>query len=95
MGLVWSQSTYQLVKQGNKKFETAEYTEAEVAYRKALDKDPSLGIAEYNLGSSKYQAGVHDNAISRFQKAVDSFQDKEDKAHAYHNLGNSYLSKKE
>lgn len=95
MGLVWSQSTYQLVKKGNKKFETAEYTEAEVAYRKALDKDPSLGIVEYNLGSSKYQAGSHDNAISRFQKAVDSFQDKENKAHAYHNLGNSFLSKKE
>ncbi|MFT4968453.1 MAG: Ca-activated chloride channel family protein [Chitinophagales bacterium] len=93
--VTWAQSTYSLIQQGNKQVNKEQYTDAEIDYRKALEQEASLTVAEYNLGNTKYLLEDHDAAIERFKKAAEKFEDKGDKSHAYHNMGNSYLSKKE
>ncbi len=93
--VTWAQSTYRLIQQGNKQVNKEQYTDAEIDYRKALEQEASLTVAGYNLGNTKYLLEDHDAAIERFKKAAEKFEDKGDKSHAYHNMGNSYLSKKE
>ena len=88
-----AQTTYQWIEKGNKLVKKEAFDDAEVAYRKAIEQDGNLPVAEYNVGVAKYGQGNHDKAIERFLKATEKFESPEDKAHAFHNLGNSYLSK--
>jgi tetratricopeptide (TPR) repeat protein len=45
-----------LVRQGNELFQTEQFTDASVAYKKALEQNPSYAKAAYNLGGALYQA---------------------------------------
>lgn len=80
------------IRQGNKLFLSNKYAEAEIAYRKALEKDPASKEANYNLGTAQYQQQKFEDAIQSFKKAtVDYKGDKLKQAAGYHNLGNAYF----
>lgn len=83
------------IRQGNKLFLANKYAEAEIAYRKALEKDRASKEANYNLGTAQYQQQKFEDAIQSFKKAtVDYKGDKLKQAAGYHNLGNAYFMNK-
>lgn len=89
-----AQSAYGYVKQGNKDIKEKNYTEAEIYYRKSLDKKPEEIVPVYNIGVSQYLQNNFEQAQGFFTNSAEKFENKEDKAQAYHNLGNAYLEEK-
>lgn len=85
----FAQAERKYVRQGNRAFEDGNYPDAEIRYRKALEKDTTSLAADYNLGNALYKEKQYDAAASRYaalakkQKAADIL------GRQYYNLGNS------
>ena len=72
--------------------DTTRYQNAEVDYRKAIEKDPNNWDALYNLANSLYRQNKFEEANKQYQAVAGMDNDnKEDLAKAFHNLGNTYL----
>ena len=50
-----AQNSRSLLRRGNSFYEDKKYKEAEINYRKAVEKDTSSVRAQYNLGNSLYK----------------------------------------
>ena len=83
------------IKAGNEFYEKSEHEKAETAYREALLKNKNSQEANFNLGNTLYRQGKFDLAKDQFQVIAETTADKTTAAAAYHNLGNTYMSKKE
>ncbi len=77
------------IREGNRTYEKGRYDDAEVEYRKALEKDPKSAPAQYNLGNSEYKQQRFEEAARSFNNTVPAIEDPEERAAAWHNLGNS------
>jgi Ca-activated chloride channel family protein len=60
------------VKKGNLLYNTNKYAEAAKFYQEALAKEPSSGIAAFNLGLAKYRTNGYDASIEKFNNAIAS-----------------------
>ncbi|MCF8229092.1 MAG: tetratricopeptide repeat protein [Bacteroidales bacterium] len=89
-----AQSDNKLVREGNKKYEEGLFEEAEVDYRKALEKNENSLKGEFNLGDAIYQQNNFTESAKVFNEITRKFADKKVRAEAFHNLGNSYLEDK-
>lgn len=87
----YPQSVRSLVNSGNDLYAERNYTEAEVNYRKALEKDITSVPGHFNLGSALYKQGKFDDAVKAFEDAVRKSETPTTKAKAYYNLGDAYL----
>ncbi len=85
------------IKDGNELYRNERYAEAEVAYRKALEQNPSSEIASYNLASSLIkQSGNADpnngknpmNEASNLLKGLTTSNNVNIVENAYYDLGN-------
>ena len=85
------QSTRSLIREGNGLFRDQKYTDAEVSYRKALEKEKSLVQGHFNLGDALHKQGKFDEAMKEYETALGEAQEKDTKAYAYYNIGNSQL----
>lgn len=56
---------------GNKYFDRGKYKEANIMYRRALEKDKLFGAAYYKLGLTDYKQGNLTNAVANFRRAAD------------------------
>ncbi|HVW10668.1 MAG TPA: tetratricopeptide repeat protein [Bryobacteraceae bacterium] len=56
---------------GNKYFEQKKYKEANIYYRKALDKDKRFGMAYYKLALTDLELGQVPSAVGMLQRAVE------------------------
>jgi len=80
------------IREGNKHYKSNRFTEAEIAYRKGLLKNPSSPEATYNLGNALFKQEKYAEALEQYQKVVPSDKiSKEKLAAALHNTGNSLL----
>jgi len=84
-----------LTRQGNKEFEKADYKEAEVNYRKALELELTHFTAQYNLANNLYKQERYKEAAEQFSDIMDIAPNDKIKSQILHNLGNSYLKEKE
>lgn len=75
------------IRQGNKSFRTGQFDQSEVAYRKALEKNPRNPQAHYNLGNSLMAQKKDSAAIQSLQKSTETETSKTRKAMAFHNIG--------
>lgn len=82
------------VREGNSLYQQKKYTDASVAYQKALSKNTKYNKAAYNLGNAFYQNKNYKEAIPQFELAAQTAKDKPTKAEAYHNLGNTMMESK-
>lgn len=82
-----------LARQGNDAYAAGKYDEAESNYRKSFHKNPEGDINEaiYNMGNSLFQQERYGEAAEKFNNSVEQLTDKNQKAKAYHNMGNSLL----
>ncbi len=83
------------VRSGNKMYKSGKYTEAEIAYRKGLLKNPKSFEATYNLGDALFKQKKYPEALQQYNNAL-ALQpgNKEKIAAAFHNTGNSLLMDK-
>ncbi len=86
-----AQSVRSLVNGGNDLYAEKKFSDAEVNYKKALDKDVTLMPGHYNLGNSLYRQNKLDEAIKSFEEAVQKSETKQLQAQAYYNLGDAQL----
>ena len=82
-----AQTDRQFVRQGNKLFRSGDYPNAEVSYRKALEKNDRNPQAIYNLGNSLMAQNKDSAAVAEFEKAAKIETNTLRKSMAYHNMG--------
>ena len=83
----FAQNDRRYITQGNKLFRSGQFDKAEVAYRKAIEKNPRNPQAHYNLGNSLMAQKKDSAAVQSFQKSTELETSKIRKAMAYHNMG--------
>ena len=97
--LLFAQHESGNIRSGNRHYESERYTDAEVDYRRGIDKNPDSFEAHYNLGNALFRQDKYDEAAREYTKAYQVLEnnkgktDKQDTlrlAHSYHNLGNSF-----
>ena len=82
-----------LIRQGNRLYEEGKFKEAEIDYRKALEKKPLSAKGSYNLGNSLYRQENYEEAMRNFSDAGGRMKETDTKSRAasMHNLGNALL----
>ncbi len=91
VSVVNAQSVRSLVNGGNDLYAEKKYGDAEVKYKKAVEKDITLMPGHYNLGNSFYRQNKVDEAIKSYEEAVQKSETKNAGAKAYYNLGDAQL----
>ena len=82
-----AQTDRQYVRQGNKQFRAGNYADAEVSYRKALEKNNRNTQASYNLGNALLMQNKDSAAVAEFERAAKGEPNSLRKSKAYHNMG--------
>ncbi len=91
---VHAQSERSLIRDGNRSYKENNFTDAEVKYKKALEKNKDLPQGLFNLGDALYKQGRFDEAANQFLRASSKNDDAAAKSGMYHNLGNALLKEK-
>lgn len=86
---VFSQAERKFVRRGNRQYEDKKYQEAEIQYRKALEKSPGSVAADYNLGNALYRQNQFDAAAQRYKDLSGKPKDGQTLTSDYYNLGNA------
>ena len=84
---VSAQTDRQYVRQGNKLYRGGDYPNAEVSYRKAVEKNARNPQAAFNLGNALMAQKKDSAAIEQFENAAKLETNPLRKAQAYHNMG--------
>ena len=84
---IQAQTDRMLVRHGNKQFRAGNYAEAEVSYRKAVEKNPRNAQAIFNLGNALLGQRKDSAAVSQFEQAAKLETNPIRKSQAYHNIG--------
>ncbi|TAH39113.1 MAG: tetratricopeptide repeat protein [Bacteroidetes bacterium] len=92
LGSIYAQTERKIIKEGNEKYNSKKYSEAEIEYKKSLEKNKNSTAGKYNLGNSYYRQDKMDEAAGQYQSLLlNKDLSAENKAKAFHNLGNTYL----
>ena len=86
-----AQSTRSLVNGGNDLYRDQKFSDAEVNYRKALEKEKGLVQGHFNLGDALTKQGKYDQAVREYQEALAKAERKDTKAYASYNIGNAQM----
>jgi Ca-activated chloride channel family protein len=90
-GPLSAQSTRSLVNGGNDLYRDQKFSDAEVNYRKALEKEKGLVQGHFNLGDALSKQGKYDEAVKEYEAAKEKAEGKGTKAYADYNIGNSLM----
>ena len=82
-----AQTDRHYIRQGNKLFRSGDYPNAEVSYRKAIEKNPKNSQAVFNLGNALMAQKKDSAAVVQFESASKLETNPLRKAKAYHNMG--------
>jgi tetratricopeptide (TPR) repeat protein len=88
---VFSQGDRKYIRLGNKRYYNEKYDEAEVQYRKALEKTPDSKKADYNLANTLYKQEKYEAAGTKYMDLTGREKEKDELAKYYYNLGNSFF----
>ena len=83
----FAQTDRQYLRQGNKQFNAGDYANAEVSYRKAIEKNPRNPQAIYNLGNALMAQKKDSASIEQFQNAAKLETNPLRKYQSFHNIG--------
>lgn len=94
VGTTFGQTEKKYIRQGNSQYEENKFSEAEVSYRKAIDKASQSSNAGFNLGDALYKQNKYEEAGKQFTESFSSMTDNKKKSASLYNLGNSLLNNK-
>jgi len=86
-----AQEERKYIRKGTNMYEKGEFLDAEIEYRKALDKKFNSYEGRFNVAASQYKQEKFKEAVSDLQSLANQTDDPEKLHQIYHNLGNSYL----
>lgn len=89
-----AQTDKKYIRQGNRQYEKSKFSESEILYRKAIDKNKQSSDAVFNTGDALYRQNKFEDAGKQFLDHTSQAGDKYSKAAGYYNLGNSLLKAK-
>ena len=89
--VAFAQTKRELNNDGVDLYKTKKYADAEVKFKKGLEKDPEMFQGHFNLGDAYYKQGRYDEAIQSFKNSLQFTENKENQSKVYHNIGNSLL----
>jgi tetratricopeptide (TPR) repeat protein len=104
VSLLYAQQESPDVRLGNKQYNDSNYVDAEVNYRRAVDKNDQSFEAHYNLGDALYRQDKYPEALEQYTKAEQllktdgkSHNNQIDKrlADTYHNIGNALYAQQQ
>ncbi|MEG8946880.1 tetratricopeptide repeat protein [Rosettibacter firmus] len=87
----FAQSYRNLINEGVELYKNKKFADAEVNFKKGLEKKSDLFEGHFNLGDAYYKQGRYDEAIQAYKNALSFTKDKINKSKVYHNIGNSFL----
>lgn len=96
--LLFAQKEAPDIRHGNRDYNKDNFAEAEVDYRRGLEKNNQSYEAHYNLGDALFRQNKYPEAAEEFIKAaqvIDPKKDKQKAAKTYHNLGNSLFAQQQ
>jgi septal ring factor EnvC (AmiA/AmiB activator) len=93
-GICFGQGEKKYIRQGNGKYNDNKFSESEVSYRKALDKNKMSSDAGFNLGDALYKQNKYEDAGKQFLENSSISADNIKKSNSLYNLGNSLLNNK-
>jgi tetratricopeptide (TPR) repeat protein len=83
----FAQTDRQYIRDGNRAFRMGDYANAEVAYRKAVEKNPRNPQAVYNLGNALFAQKKDSAAVQQYEQAAKLETNPKRRAMSYHNIG--------
>ena len=86
-----AQADRKFIRQGNRQYEKEKYSDSEILYRKATDKNKGSADAVFNTGDALYRQKKFEDAGRQFSENQKMNEDKDKKSASLYNLGNSLL----
>ena len=96
--ILFAQKEASDVRRGNREYNKQNYTEAEVNYRRGLEKNKNGYEAHYNLGDALFKQDKYADAQAEFETAAKMLDKKSDKtryAKTMHNIGNCQFAQQQ
>ena len=85
----FAQNKKSFLRDGNTLYADSSYNDAEMQYRKSLEKDQDYFNASFNLADAVYKQERYEESSALFDALIDNAPTENDLAKVYHNLGNS------
>ena len=82
-----AQNDRDYIREGNRNFRSGKFAEAEVSYRKSIEKNPRNPQAAYNLGNALFAQKKDSAAVVAYESGVQLETSAIRKAMGYHNMG--------
>lgn len=86
------------IRHGNRQYNKDNFEQAEVDYRRGMEKNNNSYEAHYNTGNALFRQNKYPEAAEEFIKAaqlIDLKKDRQKAAKVYHNLGNSLFAQQQ
>ncbi len=90
-----AQSFRSLNNNGVEAYKNKKYSDAEVNFKKGLDKNFNSFVAHFNLGDALYKQGRFNEALKEYKSALALAKDNYQRSKVYHNIGNTLLKAKQ
>jgi Ca-activated chloride channel homolog len=91
IGSLYAQADRKFIRQGNREYEKDKFSESEISYRRAIDKNKTSGDAVFNTGDALYKQKKYEDAGRQFIESHKMNEDKGKRSANMYNLGNSLL----
>ena len=85
----FAQNKKSFLRDGNELYTDSSYNDAEMQYRKSLEKDQDYFNASFNLADAVYKQERYEESSALFDALIDNAPTENTLAKVYHNLGNS------
>jgi len=86
-----AQTDKKYIRKGNREYEKNKFSDSEISYRKAIDKNKQSPDAVFNIGDALYKQNKFDEAGKQFIESANQNDNKLKKSAGLFNLGNSML----
>ena len=87
----FAQNKKSLLREGNTLYADSSYNDAEMQYRKSLEKDQDYFNASFNLADAVYKQERYEESSALFGALIDNAPTEGDLSKVYHNMGNSLV----
>jgi len=89
--VTYGQADKKFLRQGNREYGDGKYSDSEILYRKAADKNNTSHAPVFNIGDALYKQNKFEEAGKQFVENARMDDADEEKSAAFYNLGNSLL----
>ena len=86
-----AQTDKKFIRKGNREYDKSKYSDSEISYRKAIDKNKQSPDAVFNVGDALYKQDKFEEAGKQFIESTNENDDRIKKSAGLYNLGNSLL----